>query len=52
MRKKRELEIAGYIDTLPLEYRGREPVCPSLCVGQPDYCGTSMIDEPGADRLI
>jgi hypothetical protein len=26
MRKKRELEIAGFIDMLPLEYRGREPV--------------------------
>jgi hypothetical protein len=30
MRKKRELEIAGYIDMLPLEYRGREPVSPQV----------------------
>lgn len=40
MRKKRELEIAGYIETLPLEYRGREPVshrypaCPLECLSR------------------
>lgn len=41
LRKKRELEIAGYIDTLPLEYRGSQPVrlsLPSLrrCIGEED----------------
>jgi hypothetical protein len=25
-RRKRDLEVAGYIDQLPLEYRGQDPV--------------------------
>lgn len=32
-RRKRDLEVAGYIDMLPLEYRGQDPVCLSFSFG-------------------